>query len=386
MPTVVTRTVKPSGGDYTSLASFEAGEQRDLVALDEIARAECYAFEDTGGVTFDSWTTDETRRIVVEVPLAERGTTGRWADDGYRLTVPSGLYAIAMTSLTTHVVEMIGVKIENKDNSGSSFTGTGVRLTSNSLLILDSCIFRRDPALPRNTARGIWLHATDGRIRARNTITSGYNIGIHLNQGSNVGHHRLYNVSSIDCDTGYTLTCRGATSTLRVKNSRAALCGTDWSMSTIGIGTEEYVTNLSEDTTAPGADAIHSATVAFVDAANEDYHLAAGDAGIGAGTDLSADAFWPFTTDIDGDTRSAWDIGADELAAPAGLLTPALVLTENPPGQVEIDNTNLPDPNATDWEIERDGEVIAVIVAWPYTDDPSDGVEHTYRARARRAV
>ena len=55
----------------------------------------------------------------------------------------------------------------------------------------------------------------------------------------------------------------------------------------------------------------------FVDAPNGDYHLGDGDtAARDAGTDLSADAAYPFDTDIDGDARTGtWDIGADEAGA-----------------------------------------------------------------------
>ena len=52
----------------------------------------------------------------------------------------------------------------------------------------------------------------------------------------------------------------------------------------------------------------------FVDSANDDYHLVSGSALIGAGTDLSGS----FTTDIDGDTRSSWDIGFDEFVSAGG--------------------------------------------------------------------
>ena len=53
----------------------------------------------------------------------------------------------------------------------------------------------------------------------------------------------------------------------------------------------------------------------FVDADNDDFHLAAGDTGAkNAGTSLAADANLAFTTDIEGTFRGgAWDIGADEV-------------------------------------------------------------------------
>lgn len=40
MATEVIKTIKSSGGDYTTLHAFKAGEVRDLVAADEIAVAE----------------------------------------------------------------------------------------------------------------------------------------------------------------------------------------------------------------------------------------------------------------------------------------------------------------------------------------------------------
>jgi hypothetical protein len=52
----------------------------------------------------------------------------------------------------------------------------------------------------------------------------------------------------------------------------------------------------------------------FVDAANNDYHLLSDAIFVGIGVDLSG----TFTDDIDGDTRSAWDLGADEYVAAGG--------------------------------------------------------------------
>lgn len=54
----------------------------------------------------------------------------------------------------------------------------------------------------------------------------------------------------------------------------------------------------------------------YVNAGGDDFHLAVGDTVCrGNGTDLSGDGDYPFDDDIDGDTRSAWDIGFDEYEA-----------------------------------------------------------------------
>ena len=42
MATEIVHTIRASGGDYTTLSAWEAAQQRDLVAADEIAVAECY--------------------------------------------------------------------------------------------------------------------------------------------------------------------------------------------------------------------------------------------------------------------------------------------------------------------------------------------------------
>ena len=81
--------------------------------------------------------------------------------------------------------------------------------------------------------------------------------------------------------------------------------------------------NLTSDDTAPGANAIQNATVQFVDAANNDYRLAASDTSgaIDGGADLSSDANLPVTDDIIGTGRpqgTAFDIGAFELIASNG--------------------------------------------------------------------
>jgi len=82
----------------------------------------------------------------------------------------------------------------------------------------------------------------------------------------------------------------------------------------------------SSDATADDTDTTGNRinqTFTFVDAANDDYHLDSADAGAkGFGTDLSADADYPFDWDVDGDTRgTTWDIGFDQITGVGGGLT-----------------------------------------------------------------
>jgi hypothetical protein len=67
MTTESIKTIKSSGGDYTSPAAWEAAEQRDLVATDEIAIAECY--DDFSGAVVGNllpvnWTTSSVNKII----------------------------------------------------------------------------------------------------------------------------------------------------------------------------------------------------------------------------------------------------------------------------------------------------------------------------------
>ncbi|MFH1666726.1 MAG: hypothetical protein ABIA17_04055, partial [Elusimicrobiota bacterium] len=71
--TFSTKTIKSSGGDYTSLTAWEAGEQADLVALDRVAVAECYDFESVESpISINGWTTDAGHYIKIYVPPSER--------------------------------------------------------------------------------------------------------------------------------------------------------------------------------------------------------------------------------------------------------------------------------------------------------------------------
>ncbi len=75
--------------------------------------------------------------------------------------------------------------------------------------------------------------------------------------------------------------------------------------------------DIASDAPTPGA---VTGSVLFVNAGAGDFHLQAGDTvALGAGLDLSVDPVFPFTLDIDGQTRpGTWDLGADEYVSPDG--------------------------------------------------------------------
>ena len=131
----------------------------------------------------------------------------------------------------------------------------------------------------------------------------------------------VYNCTVIDAAL---IGVRAASGTIVAKNVLSTGNGTDFSIAG-GVFTGS-VTNASGDATAPGSTPRINQTFTFVNAASDDYHLAAGDAGAkDFGTDLSADAVFAFDDDIDGDLFGTWDIGFDEPTVPVPVTSDALV-------------------------------------------------------------
>ena len=72
---------------YTSLSAWEAAENRDLTATDEIAVARIegvWTTPDTTAVTIDGWTTDATRYVKIYT-TPEARHSGVWSTGKYRL-------------------------------------------------------------------------------------------------------------------------------------------------------------------------------------------------------------------------------------------------------------------------------------------------------------
>jgi len=119
----------------------------------------------------------------------------------------------------------------------------------------------------------------------------------------------IYNNTVFNCDPVGIKTASANRGIL--KNNIANGNTTDYS----GTFDTDSTTNITEDGSGPATGLItHALDFVSKVGGSEDFHLAATDTeAINAGEDLSA----TFTDDIDGDTRSDWDIGADEYAAAA---------------------------------------------------------------------
>jgi hypothetical protein len=65
---VVTKTLKSSGGDYSTIAGWESGEQTNLITDGDSHVLEAYAFKETstGSFTLGGWGTDATHFVTIQ--------------------------------------------------------------------------------------------------------------------------------------------------------------------------------------------------------------------------------------------------------------------------------------------------------------------------------
>ncbi|MEA3346966.1 MAG: hypothetical protein U9Q21_02615 [Candidatus Auribacterota bacterium] len=300
---LITKTVKPSGGDYTSLSAWDAAEATDLVTATNQHRCECYKGDYTGsggGVNYisdslllsSSWVTNSTYNITIIVPLSERHS-GRPKDGsgnytGFTVRNDGGwvrgiyLNSIDYTNLDGFIVDVY-------DNTG----GSGIFAYSNGG-ITDNCI------VINASYSGIYAyHCGSTTHTVINSIAIDSSIAFRC---PDWGQGKIYNCGAHNCVTGFHLSGIGPAD--KLKNCWAKGCTTGFSIS----GTHTIENCASSDASLPtGNGNRNSQTFTFVDEANDYFQPNVNDSAIkGYGQDLSA----IFTDDILGNTRTTpWDIG-----------------------------------------------------------------------------
>lgn len=313
MATEIVKTIKPSGGDYTSLQAFMVGEARNLVTADEIAVAECYAMEDTTPVVIDGFTTDATRYIKVTVAVGNRHS-------GKIDASPSGYYRLVVSGDINILVKENFVWIDYLYLSGDATetilrtyaVDVGIFSMSNSVIAAGGDLMLSDNYGDPYTVK-LWnnlIKSTNSSYAAIWANKAGLTAYIYNN--TILGTYR-----AITQENSATVIAKN---NIFMKGSDANPCS-----GTYAIGTDYNATNHSSiGYTVTGSGNIHdvvSADFDFDDAANGDYHIGVDSDAKDAGTDLSGDGNLAFSDDIDGDIRSGtWDIGADEYvsAPPSG--------------------------------------------------------------------
>jgi len=296
----VTKTVKQSGGDYSSLEScLNANEQNLVTAGDTfVASLEgTWSVDDTTSVLIDGWTCDADNYIRIETD-ADARHDGAWSTTAHRL-VPSSTRCIACKEPYT---EIVGLQM---DNSAGDSRAVWLLEGPNGVVI-SHCIIKSDEG-----ENGIEVSSLSGAstIYIYNNIL--YDLGtrgILINDANATAY--VYN-NTIDGTSSVGIYAQAGTTV--AKNNLAANCSSYSYYGTFDGNSDYNVSDDGEDT--GGAHDESSQTFTFAGAA--DYHLDSADAGAqGYGTDLSSDGSLAFEDDIDGDTRDTpWDCGADQVAA-----------------------------------------------------------------------
>lgn len=305
MPTIITHTVIPGGaGDYSTLQAWETAQQRDLVAVDEVARALCTnvsATADTTVATVAGWTLDATRKILIEAGTAHGGVFNTGAYYLSHTTAGAGL----TFNDPSMFADVTGIQVTTSNANGDGFqqinsSGTGT-------VLFDKCIVRNTNATPAAGSIGFFLRFSM-RVNLRNCLIYDMGEGVWWFEAAGVGN--AHNCTVYNCDTsGFH-----AAGTAPVLKNCATMACTDGFVGTWGGASTNNASDVASD--APGSNP-QTGSISFVDAAGKDFHLASGDTvAKNNGATLTGDATLPVTEDVDGTARpqgAAFDIGFDEL-------------------------------------------------------------------------
>jgi len=312
MTTTVTSAIRISGAtspapDYTTLTAWESGEQDNITAAgsDEIHIAECYNDWSSGLDDYfnvGGWTTDATHYIEIK-PADGEGHTGVLSDGGNYtgFTIKSTGATAGVITTANSYVKLRGLAIDY----GSA--GTYALFSNVGNTEISECL------ITNWATTGIYCVSGAKPTKVKNCIIIDCDTGVHVYDDSKY----IYNCTIIGSARGiYFQSVEGPVNIYNclIDGGTTYCIGGDSNGPTVAYC-------ATSDATADdwlGAGSRINQTFTYEDSDNDDYHLASDDAGAkGYGTDLSSDSDYPFDDDIDGETRSAWDIGADEYSAGA---------------------------------------------------------------------
>lgn len=321
---------------YTSFVSVEGGTEntgiaaavrnfdaanRNLDTNSEIYHLACYRglnFGTSSQVIIDGITTSATEYLEVYTPYLESevGTSQRHL---FIAQIGSGaVNNVVFSSSTIHVrVHGLSLKASQSTSASSalktSTSASGARFylydniltESNNSSASDHYGIQIESITGAGNENGIW-YVWNNIIYTFRGSGSSAGIGITGNLGARPIVY-AYNNTMIDADIGIRNNFDG-TSVWSINNIVQDCDDSFYGNFNSGSG---Y--NLNDLADSPGSNNIESTSLTFGD----NYHLTAASAAVAIGTNLSADANLAFTDDFDLQTRSTWNIGADEYIAPS---------------------------------------------------------------------
>lgn len=274
------------------------------MSADRITVIECYAFNDTTAVMIDGSTDDATRYLKITCPPGQRHA-GKWDAAKYNLKASSGI------TLNDNYIRIEWLQIEATSTRAiAQYDAAGDNR-------IENCIMRGGSGTAAFSC--VWF-GPGGASLLRNSVVTG-----HTGPGVYCSSYGGGTVAIENCticnNTTYGIQWGGQT--LTVKNTYCGGNGTNAYNGTMTLTTCAH-SSATSFTGSTASIAYSTANFVNVTAGSEDLHLQSGASAtlLTGGTDLSGS----FTTDIDGDTRSDWGIGADEYVIAAFTSTAALTL------------------------------------------------------------
>ncbi|MCK5616969.1 hypothetical protein KAR91_84690, partial [Candidatus Pacearchaeota archaeon] len=307
---------------FNSLSAAEAGvigssylKTTDLVAGNYQLNFPCYADgADTTAVVVDGYTTGAVNYIKIYTPTAstEVGTSQRhngvWDADKYRLEA-----AGTVLTISESYVRIDGVQVYMSSDAGVQYGMHINAADASSDIQVSDNIIKGTGSFTSNENRGIYGISS---AKIWNNIIYDFDTSGTDNAGMSLTNadysYYIYNNTIDNCQNGILQ----SSATVIAKNNIVNGSGdTNAYVGTFAEGTDYNATD-GTDSIGQGSNNKISQTFTFSDFANDDFRLAITDtAAVDAGTDLSADSFFAFSTDINAQTRplgDSWDIGADE--------------------------------------------------------------------------
>lgn len=325
MATETTFILDTNGGaspDYTSMAAFEAGEAADLVTLDEQYTVTCRASDGVvdssyGNFTDATWQTSATCYLKIWTdPVGGYRHVGVWpvSGDTYRMT---HYFAIRFGNAAgggIHHARVEGIAFRRDTTAGPPgyiyFCPNGA--SSSDWLYVEHCYFDQGDYTGLAATYAVYGYYTTPKHYISNCIAVGFDssLGSGGFKTDRRAYLSAYNCTARGCSTGF-LSSVGTTPHSKCKNCVAQDCTTGFLGAWLSDPSSEY--NCSDDGTHPGGNG-QTGEVLFENEGRDDLHLDRSDTVAQSnGTDLSSDADYPISDDIDGEVRFGdWDIGADQ--------------------------------------------------------------------------
>lgn len=324
MATEVVETIG-SGGDYADISSWVAGLPTDLTTQDEVRIGrliDASDYSEASTIDISGITTDTTRYVQLEAASGVRHNgTGDGSGARYAYTGGGHAFTVGIDHFRTRWIDYSYPSGGESSDEVFRWTGTG-EFWSEFVLGHDISHSGGDFIYPDNQSASQTLYTSNCLF---------WNIGraaCHIQSEENLTWY-VYNCTGWDCGinagTGYGAfgfsSSPNTGSVMVCKNTYAHAANNKEGFFNNGdngafTGSEN---NISYDGTAPGTNSQTGVTPSgeFQSLSGTiDLHIVEGGTLEDAGTDLSSDADYAITDDIDGETRSGtWDVGGDEIVS-----------------------------------------------------------------------